>query len=190
MMWIIVGSVAVSAKPGRLARRSTPGMLPVARAMWGIPVLIAGVAACSSSSSSSESTGGGDAGDEGVIGCNGDSRAQNYAPGMAQEGKSGVFKLVLEKSMPAPASAGSSLTWTLRILDASGKPVDGATFPVLHAWMPLHGHGTAQVTVTPSGSGTYTLSPLYFYMPGLWETDLTVQSGTAKDSASFFFCMQ
>jgi hypothetical protein len=29
-------------------------------------------------------------------------------------------------------------------------------------------------------------------MPGLWETDLTVQSqsGTEKDSTSFYFCMQ
>jgi hypothetical protein len=165
-------------------------MLPVVRALWVVPVLVAGVVACSSSTSSSGSGGGGDAGEEGVIGCNGDSRAQTYAPGMAQMGTSGVLKFVLEKSMPAPASAGSSLTWALQILDASGKPVDGATFPVLHPFMPLHGHGTSPVMVTPESNGTYTLSPLYFYMPGLWETDITVQAGTQKDSTSFYFCMQ
>lgn len=167
-------------------------MLAVVRASWLVPVIVAGLVACSSSSSSSGNGGGGDAGDDGVIGCNGDSRAETYAAGMAQTGKAGVFKFVLEKSVPAPASAGSSLTWTLQVLDASGKPVDGATFPVLHPWMPLHGHGTSQVMVTAGGNGTYTLSPLYFYMPGLWETDVTVQSpsGSQKDSTSFFFCMQ
>lgn len=165
-------------------------MLRVVRAFWVVPALVAGFAACSSSTSSSGSSGGGDAGDEGVIGCNGDSRSQTYSAGMGQMGKSGVFKFVLDKSVPAPESAGSSLTWTLQVLDASGKPVSGATFPVLHPWMPLHGHGTSQVMVTDGGNGTYTLSPLYFYMPGLWETDITAQAGAQKDSTSFYFCMQ
>lgn len=166
-------------------------MLALVRAAYVVPVLVAGAVACSSSTSSSGSSGGGgaDSGDEGFIGCSGDSRVQTYAPGMAQMGKSGVFKFVLEKSVPAPASAGSSLTWTLQILDASGKPVDGATF-VLHPWMPLHGHTTSQVMVTVDSNGTYTLSPLYFYMPGLWETDITAQAGGNKDSTSFFFCLQ
>ena len=91
---------------------------------------------------------------------------------------------------PSCASFGSSLTWTLQILDASDKPVSGATFPTLHPWMPLHGHGTSEVMVTSGSNGTYTLTPLYFYMPGLWETDITAQSGTEKDSTSFYFCMQ
>jgi hypothetical protein len=166
-------------------------MLPIVRVLYVVPALALGFVACSSSStSSSGSSGGPDAGEEGTIGCNGDSRAQTYAPGMSQMGKAGVFKFVLEQSMPAPASAGSSLTWTLQILDASGKPVSGATFPVLKPWMPLHGHGTSTVMVMAGSNGTYTLSPLYFYMPGLWETDLTVQAGTEKDSTSFYFCMQ
>lgn len=165
-------------------------MLAVVRVRWVVPALLTALVACSSSTSSSGVGGGGDAGDEGAIACNGDSRAQTYSPGMGQMGKSGVFKFVLEKSDPAPASAGSSLAWTLQILDTSGKPVSGATFPVLHPWMPLHGHGTSEVMVTPGSNGTYTLAPLYFYMPGLWETDITAQAGTQKDSTSFFFCMQ
>jgi hypothetical protein len=168
-------------------------MLPVvrARAFWLVPVLLGGFIACSSSTSSSGSAVGADAGAEaGVTSCDGDSRAETYAAGMAQMGKSGVFKFVLQKSVPAPASAGSSLTWTLQILDASDKPVGGATFPTLKPWMPLHGHGTSTVGVMPGSNGTYTLSPLYFYMPGLWETDITAQAGSEKDSTSFFFCMQ
>lgn len=162
--------------------------------MWAIPVLVAGFIACSSSSTSSSSGsssgGGDDAGDDGVTSCTSDSRAETYAAGMKQTGTSGQFEFVLEKSVPTPQSAGSSLTWTLQILDKSGKPVESATFPVLHPWMPLHGHGTSQVMVTPGSNGTYTLSPLYFYMPGLWETDITAQAGTVKDSTSFYFCMQ
>jgi hypothetical protein len=57
--------------------------------------------------------------------------------------------------------------------------------------MPAHGHGTSEVMVTAgSKPGSYVLSPLYFYMPGVWETDITVQAGAQTDSTSYYFCMQ
>jgi hypothetical protein len=171
-------------------------MLPVVRTMYVIPLLLAGVVACSSSSSSSSGASSNDAGGDGGTACTAstpalDAKLETYNPGMAQWGSSKVFQFGLLDSSPAPVSAGTSLTWTLQITDASGKPVTGATFTKIHPWMPVHNHGTSEVMVTAgSKPGTYVLQPLYFYMPGVWETDITAQTGSQTDSTSYFFCMQ
>ena len=153
-----------------------------------LPVaLVLSVLGCSSSS---QSAGSADAGaDSDIIGCNGDTRAQTYSADMGQMGKGGVFRFVLTNANPAPTSKGSEV-WTLKVVDAAGSAVTDATFPVMKPWMPEHQHGTATVTVTNNHDGTYTMNPMYFYMTGLWETDITAQSGTKKDSTSFFFCLQ
>lgn len=150
--------------------------------------LFLGVVGCSSSSDSGGANQ--DAGaDSGLIGCNGDTRAQTYSADMGQMGKGGAFRFVLASASPVPTTTGTE-TWTLKVTDASGSPVTDATFPVMRPWMPYHGHGTATVAVTNNHDGTYTLNPMYFYMVGLWETDITAQSGAKKDSTSFFFCLQ
>lgn len=170
-------------------------MLHPVRTMCVGSVLIAGVVACSSSTSSSSSGSSTDAGDDGATVCAAsnpqlDAKQEAYAAGMAQWGASKVFQFVLVNSTPAPVSAGSSLTWTLEVLDASGKPVSGVSFTKIRPWMPMHGHGTTEVTVTAdSKPGTYVLQPLYLYMPGMWETDITVQAGGQTDSTSYYFCM-
>lgn len=173
-------------------------MLRVVRTACVIPLLLTGFLACSSSTSSgsSGSGSGGDAGGDGAAGvCAAstpqlDAKLETYDAGMAQWGASKVFQFILEDSSPAPVSAGSSLTWTIEILDASGKPVTGADFTTVHPWMPVHMHGTSEVMVTAgSKPGTYVLQPLYFFMPGVWETDLTVKAGGQTDSTSYFFCM-
>lgn len=144
-------------------------------------------AACSSSPPAAAPDGGGDSG---VIGCEGDTRAQAYSPGMSEPGKDSVLHFELASAAPPPTGSTGTEVWTLKVLDGAGAPVSGATFPVMKAWMPLHGHGTATIQVTDNKDGTYTLSPLYFYMAGLWEIDITAQSGGKTDSASFFFCLQ
>jgi YtkA-like len=171
-------------------------MLFLVRTLYVLPLLLGGSVACSSSTSSGSGASTSDAGDDGAFVCSASTPALNakletYDAGMAQWGTSKVFQFVLLDSSPVPVSAGSSLTWTLEILDASGKPVTGATFTTIHPWMPAHGHGTSTVMSAPgSKPGTYVLQPLYLYMPGVWETDITVQAGTQKDSTSFYFCMQ
>jgi hypothetical protein len=147
------------------------------------------VAACSSGSSSG-STSSSNAGDDAaVIGCGGDKRAESYASGMGQMGKGSAFRFVLMDAVPAPETTGTEV-WTLKVTDAGGSPVTDATFPVMRPWMPLHGHGTATVTVTNNHDGTYTLDPMYLYMLGLWEIDMTAESGGKSDSTSFFFCLE
>ena len=87
---------------------------------------------------------------------------------MQQAGASGVFTFVLVSSTPAPP-ADQSNVFVLKVLDASGQPVTGATITV-DPTMPTMSHGTSAVTVTPNPDGTYTLEPLYFFMGGLWQT--------------------
>ena len=154
-----------------------------------LPVALAlGVLGCSSSS---QSAGGADAGtDSDIIGCGGDSRVQTYSPGMGQMGTGKVFRFILLDANPTPTGKGTEV-WTLKVLDASGSPVTDATFPVMKPWMPQHMHGAGvNVQITNNHDGTYTLSPMYFFMAGLWETEITAQSGTKTDSTNFFFCLQ
>jgi hypothetical protein len=173
----------------------TRGMIRVMRTLCVIPLLLAGLFACSSSSSSG-TTGASDASDDGPVVCSASTPAlsakqETYDAGMAQWGASKVFQFVLLDSSPAPVSAPSNLVWTMEILDASGKPVSGASFTKLRPWMPVHGHGTTEVTVMPgSKPGTYELNSLYLFMVGMWEIDITVQAGGQSDSTSYFFCMQ
>jgi hypothetical protein len=150
---------------------------------------LAAVAGCSSSSSSGGATSPGANDDSGVIGCGGDKRAEAYSAGMGQKGTGGIFRFELANANPAPETTGTEV-WTLKVTDAAGAAVTDATFPVMKPWMPEHGHGTSTVTVTNNHDGTYTLDPMYLYMLGLWEIDITAASSGKSDSTSFYFCLQ
>lgn len=39
-------------------------------------------------------------------------------------------------------------------------------------WMPSMGHGSAPVKVTPLGNGKYSITKMYFIMPGDWDVRL------------------
>jgi hypothetical protein len=134
-----------------------------------------------------DSGAGGAAGDgSDTVSC-GDPRAQAYSAGMKVSGSGGVYTFVLVSSTPAPP-ANENNVFVIQIQDSTGQAVTGATLTA-KATMPQMSHGTSTVNVTPNSDGTYTLQPLYFFMPGLWQVDLTAQSGSQKDDASFFFCV-
>jgi hypothetical protein len=64
---------------------------------------------------------------------------------------------------------------------ADGSPAIGLDLDVT-PWMPAHGHGSSvKPTVTPGATpGTYTVSNVNLYMPGLWEIRTTI-GGSATD---------
>jgi hypothetical protein len=132
-------------------------------------------------------SGGGAAGPDANIGCQFDSRAMTYAPGMQLSGTGGVLKFAIESATPAPPLKGNN-SWSVKILDGSGAAVTGATMTAV-PFMPDHGHGT-QVTpvVTPDGD-SYTVAPLYLFMPGLWQVTLDATSAAGDDSVKFDFCI-
>ena len=150
-----------------------------------LATLSGGVVACSSNSASpGPEDSGADAG--GVVGCD-SPQEQTYAANMQQAGASSVFTFVLVSSDPAPP-ADDNNTWVVQLLGAGGQPVTDATFTA-KATMPTMTHGTTPVTITSNGDGTYTFTPLYFFMAGLWQVAIKATSGTQTDTTSFYFCV-
>jgi hypothetical protein len=157
---------------------------------------VAGVAACSSSSGGTGTTGS----STNAANCptwNDTADAlMAYSPDMSQLGESKVFNFVLVDANPSPPDL-ANMTWTLKILDASGQPVKDATFtspgagvPAIKTWMPQHGHPSTAVPVpTNNGDGTYTISNVYLYMAGVWQVTFNVTAGSMSDSGMFTFCM-
>ncbi len=126
-----------------------------------------------------------DAGD--LITCQNDPRAMTYASGLSVTSTSGTRKYVLLSANPAPPARGTD-TWSIKITDAGGTAQPGLTVGVL-PFMPDHGHGTSvNASVTANQDGTYTVAPLYFFMPGVWRITFWIGSNQA-DVGEFFFCV-
>jgi hypothetical protein len=124
-----------------------------------------------------------------TVDCSTDSRAQTYSSGMAAMGHQKNFQIQLTNSVPAPPARGND-SWSFKVLDANGQMVSDATVNVT-PYMPDHKHGTQVVpTITQEPDGSFTLSPLYFFMPGLWTITFDITSGTSTDSAVFGFCVE
>lgn len=77
-------------------------------------------------------------------------------------------------------------TLPVRIVDANGQPVEGATIRV-DGGMPEHGHGLpTQPKVTRAlGGGVYEIEGLRFSMGGWWELKLAIESPAGSDSVTF-----
>ena len=119
-----------------------------------------------------------------------DPRADPYMANLTKPSAKGTFQVTLVDSVPGPPAIGND-TWTLQITDASGAATTGATITV-KPWMPDHGHGTSvNATVTPAGAnGTYTVTPLYLFMAGLWQLTFTITSTSgATDQVVFSYCL-
>ena len=176
-------------------------MVSVRARRWPL-VLIAllHVGACSSPNASSTSNdadaaGAGTEVPSGAVSCTTDARVDHYAAGLSKDGKLGTLSFRLVESEPAPPSRGSN-RFVLQILDQSGAPVDVSLHVDLK--MPDHGHGTSIVPTIAfdADAQSFTVTPLYLFMPGVWRIDFTAfakdsdTTGTPLDSASFFFCIE
>lgn len=125
-------------------------------------------------------------------GCVGDTRAQSYQAGMTAAVPSSRLSVRLVDALPGPPDRGEN-TFRLRLEDPVGAPVDTATVTV-RPWMPDHGHG-ATPEVWPLervGPGEGRVGPINFFMPGLWEVQVRVQTdgATAPSRATFSFCVE
>jgi hypothetical protein len=148
-----------------------------------------GLAACSSGS-----TGGTPTDTGGSIGCATDPRVETMTANLTKKGDGGKLSFVIAKADFVPPAAETN-TWTLKVIDANGQPVKDAmlTFPKDNhpsdPWMPDHGHGGTPASYKNNGDGTYTVSPLYFFMDGVWSTKVTAAVGSTTDSTTFTFCV-
>lgn len=147
--------------------------------------LLALAVGCSSPAPATEDAG---ASDTGTIGCATDPRAQTYAPNLQRTGDGAALQFVLLSADPGPPLRGNN-TWKVKVLTAAGAPVTGASLEAA-PFMPEHGHGPSVApTTTANADGTFTVSDLDFFMPGLWRVTFTAKAGTVTDTASFFFCV-
>jgi hypothetical protein len=77
-------------------------------------------------------------------------------------------------------------TVRILVLDATGKPVEGARISV-DGGMPEHSHGLpTQPQVRRSlGGGMYDIEGLRFSMGGWWEVKLLIETPAASDRVTF-----
>jgi hypothetical protein len=163
------------------------------RLSFSVPmILLASLASVSSACSSNSAS---DAADSGapVSLCATDSRAQTFTAGMEQPGASGAFSVKLASINPNPVFKGNNV-WTIQVVDKSGAPVTGATITV-KPFMPDHGHGSSIIPQVAAGSdpGSYDITLLNLFMPGIWTVTIVVTTGTAPstvtDQSVFTFCV-
>ena len=114
--------------------------------------------------------------------CEEDTRDDAFVAGISKTGDASYSLSILD-GQPAPPIKGDN-RWSVEVRDGSGALVAGVTLEA-EPFMPDHGHGTAvDPIVTEDGDGIYTIDPVNFFMPGYWETTVTVVDLGATDDES------
>ena len=112
----------------------------------------------------------------------------SYSANLPKAGNSGTIQFVLVSAQPAPPGKGNN-TWTLKLLDSSGAPIQNATIAI-KTWMPMMRHGSSIAPrQTANADDTYSISNLYLTMAGIWQVTFAAQSGSMKDAAMYTFCV-
>ncbi|MCA9524974.1 MAG: FixH family protein [Myxococcales bacterium] len=151
------------------------------RAGWWVLALAALGAGCDD--------GGGSDGAGGSGGGTGPLAGDTYVAGLTHMGAAGALEVRLMEATPAPPELGDN-TWQVAIVDAAGAPQAGCTVEPSPR-MPAHGHGTnTPAVVRELGEGSYEITPLDLFMPGLWEVPLHLVCGDAEDEVLFAFWIE
>lgn len=131
--------------------------------------------------------------DDESVNCAEETRDDEFAVGIAKVGDGAAINFTLMTANPAPPIRGDN-TWVVELKQmnggVAGNPIDGADMQVT-PFMPDHGHPSAKtVRFEPTGTmGQYELTPINFWMPGLWETTIDVSSPSGDDTVVFRFCI-
>jgi hypothetical protein len=128
-----------------------------------------------------------------TVSCEADPRVATYTAHLDESGSHGLtFELVSADPAP-PAKFGNS--WVVMVKDSDGTPLTGTLGVGLN--MPSHGHGTQvpPVITFDAATSTYTIDPVYLFMPGVWQITLDYYGDAGTDAdpvdeASFFFCIE
>jgi hypothetical protein len=112
-----------------------------------------------------------------------------WSNGLARTSSSGNLKVTLVSGDPTPPARGNN-SWNVTLTDSAGNAIPNAQ-PVAVPYMPDHGHGSSVTPdVTPTSGAAFTVSPLYLFMPGVWQVTFTAtpDAGVA-DQVQFEFCI-
>jgi len=96
----------------------------------------------------------------------------------------GLYRVTLEPVEPLAKRKLQKLQ--VRVVDAAGAPVDGASMEV-DGGMPQHGHGlpTRPRMTRRLGDGLYEIDGVRFNMGGWWEFKLAITAPAGADSVTF-----
>lgn len=150
--------------------------------------------ACSSSDTSGPAAAGAagaGAGGGGLVACSSDPRVQAWVPSLSAKSAGGAFTVTIANAKPNPPGKGTN-AWTVTITDAQGQPVDGVAFEV-KPYMVDHAHGPPVAPeVAPGGApGTYDVTTMDLFMPGVWQLTFTVTApASIAGSAVFTICVE
>ncbi len=122
------------------------------------------------------------------VGCKNDPRVDPTYIGTRKLGAQGLMRFTLQAADPALVVRGAN-AWTMALSDPNGTPLSAASWTVIPT-MPDHGHGTAAVPQAQAQGDATVLSPLYFFMAGVWQTKVTASVGGQTDSALFWTCVE
>src|SRR5690349_296979 len=77
-------------------------------------------------------------------------------------------------------------TWTIRVTDPSGQPVENASITV-DGGMPQHGHGLPTVPKVTDylGDALYRVEGMKFHMSGWWVVKFTINYNGTTDTVTF-----
>ncbi|HWO07903.1 MAG TPA: FixH family protein [Polyangiaceae bacterium] len=133
------------------------------------------------------------------VSCTQDPRLDAYAGSLDKAGELGTLLFRFSDFNPTLPSRGNN-TFHVQLLDAEGAPVGGAASPGavtlgVDLLMPDHGHGTSVEPVVSfdAGTGRYTLTPLYLFMPGVWRVQLEAEpsgGGATLDRVALHLCIE
>lgn len=130
----------------------------------------------------------------GEVSCVDDTRVDHYTANLKKPGQKGIYTFQLSQSDPAPPAKGSN-AFVLKIMGADGNAVSGQLLVSLK--MPDHGHGTSVVpkVTFDAATASYTITPLYLFMAGVWRIQFDAyagdpDAGPATDTVAFYFCVE
>jgi hypothetical protein len=150
----------------------------------GAPLVCAACSSKGASPAAAEDAGPGQGG-AGAVSCG--VTTDTYVANLTKPGKLGKYTFTLVQGVPAPPDLDGNV-WTMKIVDASGAP------PILaqvmaYPYMPQMGHSSDQTPqVAANADGTFAISDIYLFMPGLWTITLSVlatdDAGTVPTTTS------
>jgi hypothetical protein len=129
-----------------------------------------------------------------TVSCTADPRLDSVASEIDKSGALGALSFRFFDLEPSPPAKGSN-TFHVQVSDAAGALMQGGLHVDLR--MPDHGHGTSVepvITLDPA-LGTYTVTPLFLFMPGVWRLEFESFAGSADDdsmldSVVLHFCIE
>lgn len=128
------------------------------------------------------------------VSCVRDARLDSYSGELDKSGELGLLSFRFFDLEPSPPAKGNN-TFHVHVSDAAGAAMQGDLRVDLR--MPDHGHGTSiEPVITPDAApGTFTIRPLYLFMPGVWRLEFSAFDDATElapmlDSTVLHFCVE